>query len=195
ALETLQDLGVWADIPANVQAYLQQAPRSVPAPNAKNILIGSNPISVSAMAKALPHATHHQTALEGNVTKAAPWIAGLPPGAHVFGGETTVTLTGTGKGGRNQDLALRVALLAEEQGWDGDWLYLQGGTDGRDGPTDAAGGVVHQGTLAAIRAACIDPAAALANNDAYTALKAADALLMTGGTGTNVADLGVLIRG
>ena len=146
------------------------------------------------MASALPHATLHHTPIEGDVAAAAVHVARLGRGSHVFGGETTVVVTGTGRGGRNQELALRVALLAESAGWTVPWLYLQAGSDGRDGPTDAAGGIVTDHTLTRIRAAGVDPIAALAGNDAYTALKAGDGVLMTGGTGTNVADLGVLIR-
>jgi glycerate 2-kinase len=103
-------------------------------------------------------------------------------------------IKGHGKGGRNQELALRVALRAEAAGWQ-NWYYLQGGTDGRDGPTDAAGGIVDATTLIRARAAGVDVQACLDNNDSYRVLKAADALLMTDATGTNVADLGVLIRG
>ncbi|MGB1235983.1 MAG: glycerate kinase type-2 family protein [Planktomarina sp.] len=194
AVAELQSLNLWDGLPASAQQVLMQDTPKPELPDATNILIGSNDISVSAIVASLPIATHHTTPLEGNVTDAAAWVAALPKGTHVFGGETTVTLTGTGRGGRNQDLALRLALLAEQQGWDGPWLYLQGGTDGRDGPTDAAGGVVDQHTLKAIRAAGVDPQAALDNNDSYTALKAGDVLLITGGTGTNVADIGVLIR-
>jgi len=105
-----------------------------------------------------------------------------------------VRLTGTGLGGRNQELALRVALLAEMQGWKGDWVFLSGGTDGRDGPCDAAGGLVDNTTLNRMRDAGILPEGMLANNDSYNALKPVGDLLMTGATGTNVADLQVLIR-
>ena len=125
---------------------------------------------------------------------AAARVAAVGPGIHLFGGETTVRLTGTGRGGRNQELALRVALLAEYQNWKGQWLYLQAGTDGRDGPTDAAGGVVCESSVSAMRSVGINPNQLLANNDSYSALQAVKALLITGGTGTNVADLGVLIR-
>ena len=76
----------------------------------------------------------------------------------------------------------------------GDWVFLSGGTDGRDGPTDAAGGLVDAGSNARMRAAGMDPDARLANNDAYAALRASDDLVMTGGTGTNVADVQVFIR-
>ena len=107
----------------------------------------------------------------------------------VLGGETTVTLRGTGMGGRNQELALRVALaLAGRPGW----RFLSAGTDGRDGPTDAAGAIVDGGTVARIQAAGGDPQALLANNDSYAALKLAGDLLVTGGTGTNVADIQIM---
>ena len=115
------------------------------------------------------------------------------PVAFLAGGETTVTLTGKGRGGRNQEMALAVAMAAEAQGMTGDWVFLSGGTDGRDGPTDAAGGMVEPDTLARMRAGGSDPMAHLADNDAYHALQASNDLLMTGGTGTNVADLQVFL--
>ena len=111
----------------------------------------------------------------------------------VLGGETTVTLRGNGLGGRNQELALRVALGMPPLGRD--WVFLSGGTDGRDGPTDAAGGIVDAGTEARIRRAGQDPDALLARNDSHAALSAAGDLLVTGATGTNVADVQILILG
>jgi len=75
------------------------------------------------------------------------------------------------------------------------WAFLSGGTDGRDGPTDAAGGLVTPKTIAALDATDLSVDAYLSDNDAYHALKEADALLMTGATGTNVADLQVLLLG
>jgi len=121
--------------------------------------------------------------------------AGLPPGRHaiVAGGETTVTLAGDGRGGRNQELALAFALQAEQQKLAPSWALLSGGTDGIDGPTDAAGGVVDAETLLRIRRAGGDPEALLANNDAYRALQLSEDLLITGATGTNVADLLVVL--
>lgn len=121
---------------------------------------------------------------------------GLRPGqALAFGGETTVRLVGDGMGGRNQELALRLALLAEAQPVNFGWAFAAIGSDGRDGPGEAAGGLVGPGTPAAIRAGGIDPAAALARNDSTPALAAGDALVAAGATGTNVADLAVLVRG
>jgi hydroxypyruvate reductase len=112
--------------------------------------------------------------------------------AVLAGGETTVQLKGTGKGGRNQEFALAFALAAEKVGLK-NWTLLSGGTDGRDGPTDAAGGVVDNNSLTRMRQAGIDPTQHLDNNDAYHALTSSNDLLITGATGTNVADLQILL--
>ena len=105
--------------------------------------------------------------------------------AFLAGGETVVHLTGSGKGGRNQELALAAALGIEGLS---NALILSAGSDGTDGPTDAAGGIVDGGTAEAMRLRGVDPAQALRDNDSYRALQAADALLITGPTGTNVND-------
>lgn len=113
---------------------------------------------------------------------------GSQPAVHIWGGETTVTLGPTpGLGGRNQELALAAARALA--GRPEPLTILAAGTDGRDGPTDAAGAVVDAGTWAAITAAGRDPAAALAGHDAYPALDAAGVLLRPGMTGTNVMDV------
>jgi glycerate 2-kinase len=111
-----------------------------------------------------------------------------PPCAIISGGEATVTVRGNGTGGPNQEFAL--ALAVELDGVDG-WAAFAADTDGNDGSTDAAGGIVDGGTAEKIRA--VDPAEALANNDSYTALEAGGALLVTGPTGTNVNDLRVVL--
>jgi hydroxypyruvate reductase len=113
------------------------------------------------------------------------------------GGETTVALGmgAAGTGGRAQELSLAASRVLAERP-EGRLLLLAAGTDGRDGPTDAAGAVVTPSTWAAVRAAGLDPAEALARHDAYPALDGAGALLRTGQTGTNVMDVVVgLIRG
>ena len=113
------------------------------------------------------------------------------PLAYLAGGETVVKVTGNGRGGRNQELAL--AAAAGIAGLDA--AVFSVGSDGTDGPTDAAGGYADGDTLAALRAAGLDPFAVLNNNDSYTALKAVGGLLFTGPTGTNVNDVAVaLIR-
>ena len=146
------------------------------------------------MAAAMDGARVISNPIEGDVADAAREICDASgPGITVWGGETTVHLRGTGRGGRNQELALWIALEAKRRGWT-KWTCLQGGSDGRDGPVDAAGGLVDHGTLQRIEAAGGDLDALLANNDSYAALELAGDLLMTGATGTNVADLGVMIR-
>jgi hydroxypyruvate reductase len=102
------------------------------------------------------------------------------------GGETTVTLRGSGSGGRNQELALAAALaLAGSE----DVALLAVGTDGSDGPTDAAGAVVDGGTVARGAARGADARGALAANDSHGFFAAEGGLLRTGPTRTNVMDL------
>ncbi|MBQ4490547.1 MAG: glycerate kinase [Pyramidobacter sp.] len=113
--------------------------------------------------------------------------------AFIAGGETVVHLTGTGKGGRNQELALSAA--AGIDGMDNACVFSVG-SDGTDGPTDAAGGWTDGTTAAKLRAQGVQIFDVLKNNDAYHALKAVDGLIITGPTGTNVNDVSVLlIRG
>ena len=109
--------------------------------------------------------------------------------AFLAGGETVVHLTGKGLGGRNQELALAAA-----PGIAGlDAAVFSAGSDGTDGPTDAAGGYVDGETAAALAAKGLDVFEVLHNNDAYHALKAVDGLLVTGPTGTNVNDVAVAL--
>ena len=110
--------------------------------------------------------------------------------AFICGGETVVRLTGAGMGGRNQELAVAAApgIAGLEQ-----TCVFSVGSDGTDGPTDAAGGYADGGTLARLRAQGISVDAVLADNDAYHALQACGGLIVTGPTGTNVNDLSVLL--
>ena len=113
-----------------------------------------------------------------------------PPCAVVSGGEGTVVVRGDGTGGPNQEFALTLAV--ELDGADG-WAAFAADTDGNDGPTDAAGGLVDGWTASKMREAGVDPARALEENDARAALEAGGALLVTGPTGTNVNDLRVVL--
>lgn len=109
--------------------------------------------------------------------------------AYLAGGETVVHLTGHGLGGRNQELALAAAPgLAGLPA-----AVFSVGSDGTDGPTDAAGGYVDGDTAAALAARGLDAGAVLADNDAYHALQAVDGLIVTGPTGTNVNDVAVVL--
>ncbi len=108
------------------------------------------------------------------------------PACLVWGGETTVTVQGEGKGGRNQELALAAALAMEGLP---DVVLVALGTDGTDGPTDAAGAVATGQTLARARRQGLDAHTHLQSNDAYPFFDALDDLIRTGPTGTNVNDL------
>lgn len=110
--------------------------------------------------------------------------------AFIAGGETVVHITGRGRGGRNQELALAAAdgIAGLE-----DTAVFSVGSDGTDGPTNAAGGYADGGSLAALRALGFDTYDVLRRNDSYTALKAVDSLIFTGATGTNVNDVAVIL--
>ena len=114
-----------------------------------------------------------------------------PPACVISGGETTVTIRGKGKGGRNQEFGLAAAL--ELAGLDARIAILSGGTDGNDGPTDAAGAVVDPTTVERGRASGLDAEASLDDNDAYTFFSATGDLLMTGPTKTNVMDVRLIM--
>lgn len=110
--------------------------------------------------------------------------------AFIAGGETVVHLTGSGKGGRNQELAL--AACEGIAGLSGTAVFSVG-SDGTDGPTDAAGGYADSESLAALKALGLNLHRVLADNDAYHALQAINGLIITGPTGTNVNDVAVAL--
>lgn len=112
--------------------------------------------------------------------------------AFIAGGETVVHVTGTGRGGRNQELALAAA-----SGIAGisNACVISVGSDGTDGPTDAAGGYVDGNTVSALKEKGLDVFSVLQNNDAYPALQAVDGLIVTGPTGTNVNDAAIALLG
>ena len=165
---------------------------------AENHVIGSNRLALEAAcrkARSLGYRTLLlSSSVQGETRDAAQVLAsiarevrehGHPVGAPaclLSGGETSVTLRGTGRGGRNQEFALAAALAIT--GLD-KTVMLACGTDGTDGPTDAAGGIVDGET------ADCGARAALDNNDSYRYLKSRDALVVTGPTGTNVMDIQV----
>lgn len=171
-----------------------------------NLIVGGGRLTAEAAAKKARELGYEPLLLSTYVTGEAQGAANLhaavvkeilesgnplaPPCAVVSGGEATVVVRGEGTGGPNQEFAL--ALAVELEGVEG-WAALAVDTDGNDGPTDAAGGLVTGETAAAIREGGVDPAEALDENDAYHALEAGDALVSTGSTGTNVNDLRVVL--
>ncbi|HLJ59996.1 MAG TPA: glycerate kinase [bacterium] len=148
------------------------------------------------------HARLLSTYIEGEAREVGVALAGIArqiaatddpvrrPACLVAGGETTVTVRGTGRGGRNQELALAAARTLD--GIPGT-LLVSFATDGTDGPTDAAGAVADGTTLSRARALGLDAAAHLANNDAYTFFDALGDLIRTGPTNTNVTDLMLIL--
>jgi len=217
AIQVFKDKNIWHKITQNVQTHLENGAQGIISETAKtgdaifnntgHTLCGSNTISLQAtsqMAQNLAYDLHlYSDQLSGEAKHIAEDLviyaqallsSGInKPNAILAGGETTVTITGTGLGGRNQEMALAFAIAAEKHQLNANWVFLSGGTDGRDGPTDAAGGIVDQQTIERMRNATIEPKQYLANNDAYHALQISEDLLITGATGTNVADLQILL--
>jgi hydroxypyruvate reductase len=115
-----------------------------------------------------------------------------PASCILGGGEPTVVVRGNGKGGRAQELVL---AAAREIDGAKNIVLLSAGTDGTDGPTDAAGALADHETMARARALGLDADAFLENNDAYPFFRALNDLVMTGPTNTNVNDLMIVLRG
>ena len=113
-----------------------------------------------------------------------------PPACILSGGETTVTITGKGLGGRSQEFSLAAAMdIAESEGI----VVLCGGTDGTDGPTDAAGAIADTHTCKQALSMGLDPKKYLTDNDSYHFFEKLDDLLKTGPTNTNVMDLRIVL--
>ena len=217
AINILKSKNIWNKAPLAVQTLLEKGQQGEINETPKfddpcfettaQTLIGSNSISVNAINKAAKSLNYVTEIFSSNLSGEASEVAeqlvlhakkqltdGLSkPTAILAGGETTVTIKGTGKGGRNQEMALAFAIAAENHELKGSWTFLSGGTDGRDGPTDAAGGIVDSDSIRRLKNKKISPEQKLTNNDSYSALKESKDLVMTGATGTNVADLQVLL--
>jgi hydroxypyruvate reductase len=207
AVAILKNKNIWECVPKSVQEYLENAVCETPKflENVQNTLIGSNLMSVEAavkMAQSLDYQViRYDYPLCGEARDIAEDFVLIAKNyplennklAFITGGETTVTLHGNGKGGRNQEMALAFTIAAQKHDLKGEWTFLSGGTDGIDGVSPAAGGVVDNGSLGRMKNARINPSELLENNDSYAALKSSGDLLLTGATGTNVADLQILL--
>ena len=144
------------------------------------------------------------TFLEGEASETGTFFASIAseiqasgnpldmPACIIGGGETTVTVRGKGKGGRNQEMALSASRYLDGMK---DVVFLSGGTDGTDGPTDAAGGIVDGETVNIGKKKKLSVDDYLKNNDSYNYLKRTGNLLVTGPTGTNVMDIQLLLIG
>ena len=167
----------------------------------ENIIVGSNKkaieIAEREAAKRGYQVTILSSELQGEAREVGGWLArkamAMRDGSQIClisGGETTVTVKGSGLGGRNMELAL--AFAQEIKGMRG-ITFLSAGTDGTDGPTDAAGAIVDGETITRAEAAGHSPEAYLENNDSYHFFKATGGLFLTGPTGTNVMDLQIVL--
>ena len=171
-----------------------------------NLIIGSN-IEAILAAKKKSETLGYKTIvlssmIEGDTTQVAHVHSAIAkeiiqtgnpipsPACILSGGETTVTIKGKGLGGRNQEFALAAAMdIAGAE----NIVILSGGTDGTDGPTDAAGAIADTNTLSRAMSIGLDPDHFLANNDSYHFFQKLDDLLITGPTNTNVMDLRILL--
>ncbi len=178
--------------------------------NVQNILIGTNISALYAAseeAERLGYAPVILTSqLSGEAREIAKIFSGMckdltrnrlafkRPACIIAGGETTVTLRGKGKGGRNQEMALAymIEYLDNPQAME-NTVFLSGGTDGNDGPTDAAGGIAHLSVMNSMAEKELDPLEYIGNSDSYHFLKESGGLLMTGPTNTNVCDVQILL--
>lgn len=172
----------------------------------QNVIVASNVQAAEATVDVAENAGYNAllltTFLEGEAREVGIVLSGIArelaiygrpvplPACIVLGGETTVTIRGDGKGGRNQELALSAALHMDGVP---NAVIATLATDGGDGPTDAAGAIVDGDTAVQANEQGVDLPAALAQNDSYTALDALDILHRTGPTGTNVNDLAFVI--
>ncbi len=208
AIEKNLPEGVVSHLKAGIAGRVQETPKpGDPAfDRTQNLIIGNNMGAILAAkreAETLNYNTlilssmiegetkdvaHVHSAIAKEILKTDHPLA--PPACILSGGETTVTITGSGKGGRNQEFALAAAIaIAGHE----NIVVLSGGTDGNDGPTDAAGAVVDYRTLQRAEALGINAQHFLANNDSYHFFKKTGDLLITGPTNTNVMDLRILL--
>lgn len=218
ALAILDRYGIRGEIPGPIRDRLEAGARGevpeTPKPDdplfarVRNLIVGSN---LQALQAARSEAQARgltpmilSSSIEGETREIARMHAALareirtsgnplrPPACLISGGETTVTLRGAGKGGRNQEFVLAAAL--DIAGLPGT-VILSAGTDGTDGPTEAAGAVADGQTCARALAAGLDPRAALDRNDAYPLFQRLGDLLVTGPTRTNVMDVRLVLVG
>ncbi|HEY7327307.1 MAG TPA: glycerate kinase [Gemmataceae bacterium] len=218
ALAILDRYGLLSKVPPAVRTHLErgrtgtldETPKTLPS-SVHNLVLGNNSRALAAaqrQAEELGYAVLNLgSRIEGETRPAAVVLAGIarsiaadgqplrPPVCLLSGGETTVTLgPAPGRGGRNQEFVLSALLYL---GTDGlrNMVVLSGGTDGEDGPTDAAGALADESTLTRATAAGLNPAAYLERHDAYTFFEATGDLLKTGLTQTNVMDVRVMLIG
>jgi glycerate 2-kinase len=200
-------------IQQNVRSYLKsglkEKTKETPKPGdpylkkTTNVIIGSIEIAKTEAIKTANNLGYNpilvDEPIQGEARLAAKKIAALikkqncdKPTAIIWGGETTVTLKGKGKGGRNQEFVLAV-LQEIKQSLKTPFVLLSCGTDGRDGPTDAAGAIIDEFTFKNSKKKSLDTSIFLENNDSYTFFEKVNGLIKIGATGTNVMDIGFFL--
>jgi hydroxypyruvate reductase len=218
ARSVLETYNLWQQIPPSVQQRLQKGQAGEIAETPKSgdgvfqrcysQLVGTNFQALSAAGKKARQLGYTplilSSVVEGEARQVAKVLTAIArevqrsanplaaPACILCGGETTVTLNGKGKGGRNQEFALAAALMLD--GLD-NMVILSGGTDGTDGPTDAAGAVADGRTVARARAKDLDPVDYLRRNDSYHFFQPLGDLIITGPTRTNVMDVYMALVG
>ena len=199
---------LWDSMPATVQGVLRLAAESrevrssVPSGAVYNVIVADNGRACEAArqeAERRGYASHIlTTAMEGEARQVGPvlvsqalrWNSAARSVAVIAGGETTVTVRGDGRGGRNQELALAVVEALEGI----PAVLISCGTDGIDGNSDAAGAIVDGETIARARAKGLDPKSFLERNDSFAFFEALGDLIVTGPTGTNVGDVQIFLE-
>jgi len=219
ALNIIENYKISSQIPAKVLDYLKKGLKSesleTPKPGDHiftkviNLIVGSNIFACKAASQRAKELGYNplilSSMIEGNTTDVAYVHAGIAfevtnsgnpvnrPACIISGGETTVVVKGNGLGGRNQEFALLCAKYISGQ--NKDIVILSGGTDGTDGPTDAAGGIVDPYTEQRGKEKGLDIDKSLDENDAYHYLDATGDLIKTGPTLTNVMDIHLILVG
>jgi hydroxypyruvate reductase len=220
AASVLGRYGLWEGLPPGVTARIRGGlageVADTPKPGdrifalSRTLLVGTNRLALGAAEEEARRRGYSTLVLSSRVTGEAREVAlvylgigkdiaasGLPlraPACVIAGGETTVTLRGKGRGGRNQEMALAFLAGLGRSPKDGNGLcFLSAGTDGNDGPTDAAGACVDLALHERALSLGLDPQAFLADNDSYSFFSSAGGLLKTGPTNTNVCDVQVLL--
>ena len=216
--EILSRYQLWEKIPLSIKKVIEEGIKGkreeTPKPGDKifarvqNLIIGSNYLSLKSACKFAQKLGFNTliltSTIQGEVKELAKFYGSIfrevvksgnpisPPACIIAGGEPTVKIRGDGKGGRAQELALAVAK--EIDGLEGA-LFLSAGTDGTDGPTEAAGAVCDFNTISRARAREMDPEEYLSRNDSYHFFYPLGDLVITGPTGTNVMDIHILLVG
>lgn len=215
-LRVIERYRIQEKLPAAVKTYLQRGAigeiEETPKPSdpvfqkVQNLIVGSNRLALRAAKEKAEELGYRGLILSSLIQGETREVAGVHtaiareilmtgnpvprPACVISGGETTVTIRGDGLGGRNQEFALAAAIgIAGSEGI----VMLSGGTDGTDGPTDAAGAIVDGATVQRAKAKGLDPERHLQSNDSYHFFQPLEDLLITGPTFTNVMDLRLVL--